>query len=110
MKFIFSVCQFGDMSISKMKVGDFQGDSGKPSSSNQIGILELLGTNSQLFDLKSNIETFPRIFDHGCGRNNSGNANFPSNSPFISFIECGNFLLSHLLDTNFVKEFTTELI
>ena len=76
MKFIFSVCQFGDMSISKMKVGDFQGDSGKPSSSNQIGILELLGTNSQLFDLKSNIEAFPRIFDHGCGRNNSGIAIF----------------------------------
>ena len=92
MKFIFSVCQFGDMSISKMKVGDFQGDSGKPSSSNQIGILELLGTNSQLFDLKSNIETFPRIFDHGCGRNNSGNANFPSNS-FLQSAEISSFLI-----------------
>ena len=101
MKFIFSVCQFGDMSISKMKVGDFQGDSGKPSSSNQIGILELLGTNSQLFDLKSNTETSPRIFDHGCGRNNSGTANFPSNSPFT---ECGNFLLSHLLDMGWTKK------
>ena len=63
------------MSISKMKVGDFQGDSNKPSSFNKIGILELLGTHSHIFDLKSDIEAFPRIFDHGCGRNNSGIAN-----------------------------------